>query len=109
MKTKRAKGLSSHLGCPEIHDSKKGKRRQKREGIALVIIDCLKFQEILKEGPFKQYIMGIVSLGKKSIMVLILYNPPNCNNRKQTYDNNNEGTVRMVHEAVKHISEMVKY
>lgn len=55
------------------------------------MIDSFKFQDIVKDNPFRLNILGRVTVGKKCIVVLELYNPPrNCNSPEQYNNNEND-------------------
>lgn len=47
--------------------------------------------------------MAIVTVGKKSIVVLLIHEPPKKDNDpEKIYNDINEGTIRIVHEVVEH-------
>lgn len=60
---------------------------------------------------FRQYIMGRITVGKKCIVVLVLYNlPRNFNDPEQKCNDSNNGTIKLVHEAAKlHFTQKIKH
>lgn len=72
-------------------------------GLVLLTRNSIRYQEIMMAGPFNQYVMGRETIGNICRVVVLICNPPkNFKERKQIYNNNNKGLIRMVQEAAKH-------
>lgn len=65
------------------------KKRQDKEGggLALLIKDNLKFQGIMEDGSFKQYLAGKVIIGKPNVTLSL-------NVLENFFYNTNEGTLQ---------------